>query len=108
MTLFEIIGLSAVFGAIGAGIVLVFDYARRPPRPQRPFRTIWVVGIVLTRRTADGSELTQTISWRSDVSEDAARGAAVAYAQKTKPGYSIELIVTAQIELPAQPCPPAP
>jgi hypothetical protein len=62
---------------------------------------IWVAAITLSQRESSKMVLTQTLSWRSNCTENEARGAAVVYAQESKPGFSIELITMAKIELPS-------
>jgi hypothetical protein len=64
---------------------------------------IWFVAIVLQRTTpTTGTDTTQTVSWRADVTEDEAKGSACFYALQVKPGFGIILITTqkAQIEIP--------
>lgn len=65
---------------------------------------VWVVACVLRKIENAGSGLTQsisqTISYRSNCSEDEARGAAVSFALKEKPNHDIALVSTAKIEIP--------
>jgi hypothetical protein len=62
---------------------------------------IYCVAVLLKRPAYNGIELTQTMSWRSGCTEDEARGAAVAYAFEQKPGFSIDMVTVAKIELPS-------
>ena len=64
--------------------------------------SLWVVCVLLSKHNADHVLQTQTISWRRDVSEDEAKGAAVAYALQTRPGYSVEMITAVDISQPVE------
>jgi hypothetical protein len=60
---------------------------------------LWVTAIILSQRDQYRTTLSQTVSWRSNCTENEARGAAVAFAMKEKPGMCIELVTVTRIEL---------
>ena len=65
---------------------------------------IWCVSVVLTKNEyRDGSvlqQIAQSMSWRSGVTEEAARGAAVTYGMEQNPGFSVVMVSAAKIEVP--------
>lgn len=63
---------------------------------------LWVTAIVLTRRGYGETTISQTVSWKNGCTEDEARGAAVKYALEAKPGFSVDMVTTAKIEIPPQ------
>ena len=53
---------------------------------------LWIVALVLTKTTLGNIAISQTISWQFGGTENEAVGKAVAFAQREKPGYAIEMV----------------
>lgn len=67
--------------------------------------TIWCVSVVLTKNECLAGSIRQemavSMSWRSGVTEEAAKGAAVTYGMEKNPGFSVAMVGTAKIEVPS-------
>lgn len=58
---------------------------------------LWAVSCVLVKNIPSGMSIANTLSWRSDCSENEARGAATKYAAETYPDHSINMVTVAKV-----------
>ena len=88
------------------------DVPALPSVPPAPCTVIWITACLLakTDTTTDSPSpgkvvvskaIAQTLSWRSNCNENEARGDAVTFALGAKPGWAVENVTTAKIEIPA-------